>query len=502
MTRADRLALLLAIVTLAAVFLVTNQVFEGLPHLEDEYAYIWQAQTISRGDLTVPSPVSPNTFMVPFVVDYEGLRFGKYPPGWPAALSLGVRLGVRDWVNPFFAALCVWFTYRLVKRLLNEKAGLLAAFLTLVSPFFLVNGGSLLSHTWSYFLTLAFILSWLDVADKNSRLPAWLPVTTGGLTLGLLALTRPLTAVGVALPFFIHGIILLVRGPGRIRRRVLGLGLITGLLAGMILLWQYAVTGNPLLNPYTLWWPYDRLGFGPGVGLQPGGNNLYWAFNNASNSMRVGASDLFGWPMLSWLFMPFGLWALRRNRSALLVSSVLVSLLVVYLLYWIGSWVFGPRYYFEGMISAILLTVAGVQWLAGGLKSASPPRKQRTFSTIRFGLVMVVFFLLIGGNLRFYLPQRLSSLTQLYGVSRQQLAPFARPEVQALAPALIVVVQQQQWREYGTLLELSNPYLDSPFIFNYYRGADSNQAVIDAFPERAVYYYYADEPYKLYINPR
>ena len=308
--------------------------------------------------------------MVPFVVDYDGLRFGKYPPGWPAALSLGVRLGMRDWVNPFFAALCVWFTYRLVKRLLNEKAGLLAAFLTLVSPFFLVNGGSLLSHTWSYFLTLAFILSWLDTSDNTSRLPAWLPVTTGGLTLGLLALTRPLTAVGVALPFFIHGIILLVRGPGRIRRRVLGLGLIAGLLAGMILLWQYAVTGNPLLNPYTLWWPYDRLGFGPGVGLQPGGNNLYWAFNNASNSMRVGASDLFGWPMLSWLFMPFGIWALRRNRSALLVSSVLVSLLLWYLLYWIGSWVFGPRYYFEGMISAILLTVAGIQWLAGGLKSA------------------------------------------------------------------------------------------------------------------------------------
>ncbi|MRR32261.1 hypothetical protein EG834_18475, partial [bacterium] len=148
MTRVDRLALLLTILTLAAVFLVTNQVFEGLPHLEDEYAYIWQAQTISHGDLTLPSPVSPTTFMVPFVVDYQGLRFGKYPPGWPAALSLGVRLGVRDWVNPFFAALCVWFTYRLVKRLLNEQAGLLAAFLTLISPFFLVNGGSLLSHSW------------------------------------------------------------------------------------------------------------------------------------------------------------------------------------------------------------------------------------------------------------------------------------------------------------------------------------------------------------------
>jgi len=502
MTRTDRIALLLTLLALAAVFLVTDRVFEGLPHLEDEYAYIWQAQTITRGDLTVPSPVSPNAFMVPFVVDFDGLRFGKYPPGWPAALSLGLRLGLRSWVNPFFAALCVWFTYRLVKRLLNEKAGLLAAFLTLISPFFLLNGGSLLSHTWSYFLTLTFILSWLDATGSDSHLPAWLPVTTGGLTLGLLVLTRPLTAVGVALPFFIHGVVLLVRGPGQVRRRVLVLGLIAGLITLIIPLWQYAVTGNPLINPYTLWWPYDRLGFGPGIGRQPEGNTLYWAFTNARNSMRVGASDLFGWPMLSWLFIPFGVYAVRRNRSALRVSSILVSLLLVYTLYWIGSWVFGPRYYFEGMISAIFLTAAGIQWLAGRLLPSSADRNQRIKTAFRFGLTIGVLTLLIAGNLRLSLPQRLSSMTHLYSVSRQQLTPFSLSEIQALAPALVVVVQQQQWREYGTLLELSNPYLDTPFIFNYYRDLESTQAVIDAYPQRAVYYYYADEPNKLYESPR
>src|SRR3972149_7927607 len=121
MKRADRLALLLTLLALAAGFLVTDRVFEGLPHLEDEYAYIWQAQTITRGDLTVPSPVSPNAFMVPFVVDYDGLRFGKYPPGWPAALSLGLRLGFRSWVKPVFAPLCVWVRYRPGQRLLNNK---------------------------------------------------------------------------------------------------------------------------------------------------------------------------------------------------------------------------------------------------------------------------------------------------------------------------------------------------------------------------------------------
>ena len=502
MTRNDRIALLLALFSLAAVFLITQQVFEGLPHIEDEYAYIWQAQTMAHGDLTLESPVCPKCFLQPFVVDYQGLRFGKYPPGWPAALSLAVRLGLRDWFNPFLAALCVWFTYRLVKRLLNEKAGLLAAVLTLTSPFFLINGGTLLSHIWSFFLTLTFILSWLDATTDSNPLPGWLPVTTGGLSLGLLVLTRPLTAVGVALPFFIHGILLLIRGSRTIRIHILVLGAITGILALIIPLWQYAVTGDPLLNPYTLWWSYDRLGFGPGIGRQTGGNDLHWAWINGKASLQVGFSDLFGWPMLSWLFMPFGLVAMRRNPKGLLVSSVLAMLLLVYTLYWIGSWVFGPRYYFEGIISAVLLTAAGIQWLAGKLKTSAAPRREQIVAAVRFGLTAALLIMLVSSNLSDYLPQRFQQMTNLYGISRQQLVPFQQPGASTLTPALVIVHQMQSWREYAVLLELSDPYLDTPFIFTYSRGEEQDQSVIDAYPQRNVHHYYADDPYALYKTPR
>ncbi|MHB0989433.1 MAG: STT3 domain-containing protein [Bellilinea sp.] len=502
MTRNDRIALALAFITLAAVFSVTQQVFEGLPHIEDEYAYIWQAQTAAHGDLTLESPVCPKCFLQPFVVDYQGLRFGKYPPGWPAALSIAIRLNLRDWLNPFLAALCVWLTYRLVKRLLHEKAGLLAAFLTLMSPFVLINGGTLLSHVWSYFLTLTFIASWLDATADGNPLPGWLPVTTGGLSLGLLVLTRPLTAVGVALPFFVHGIGLLIRGNKRIRAHILFLGAITGILALIIPLWQYAVTGDPLLNPYSLWWPYDRLGFGSGIGRQAGGNDLHWAYINGKASLRVGASDLFGWPMISWLFMPFGLIELRRNGKGLLVSSVLVTLVLVYTLYWIGSWVFGPRYYFEGTISAVLLTVAGIQWLAGRIKPTAAPLRARILAAARFGLTAAVLLLLIAGNLRYYLPWRFQQMIQLYGISREQLEPFQQPAAVSLTPALVIVHQMQTWREYAVLLELADPYLDTPFIFTYSRGSEQDQSVIDAYPQRSVYHYYADDPFALYKTPR
>lgn len=48
MKRTDVLGLLLAVLTFAASILVTQRVFEGTPHIEDEMAYVWQAQVLVR----------------------------------------------------------------------------------------------------------------------------------------------------------------------------------------------------------------------------------------------------------------------------------------------------------------------------------------------------------------------------------------------------------------------------------------------------------------------
>ena len=67
---------------------VSDGVFERIPHSEDEFAYLWQAE----GQISQPSPEKPKTFLNPFVVDHDGQRSAKYPPGWPAALSIGPQL--------------------------------------------------------------------------------------------------------------------------------------------------------------------------------------------------------------------------------------------------------------------------------------------------------------------------------------------------------------------------------------------------------------------------
>lgn len=510
MSRADRLALLLSLAAVAVGVLVARLVFESIPHIEDEMAFAWQAQVYAQGRLTLPSPPAPASIMVPFVVDYRGLRFAKYPPGWPMLLSFALLAGGRGWINPLLAGLGVWLTYRLGKKIFDEKIALLAAFLSVSSPFFLVNSGSLLSHPWALVLSLAFALAWLDTfkaplpaaidgSEKKSGFgspPGWLTVAVAGLSLGVLTLTRPLTAAGVALPFLIHGVLLLIRGDASTRLRVLAIGLLALFVGALMFAWQFAVTGDPFLNPYTLWWKYDKVGFGPGFGRQAGGHSLHWALVNLAGSLGTGARDLFGWGPISWLFLPFGAWAARRNRASWPVLSVFPSLVLVYMTYWIGSNLYGPRYYYEGLYSLTLASAAGIFWLGDEVMQSAPARRWMQTATV---LLVIV---LVGFDLGHYLPRRLEELHGLYGISRSMFEPFETEQARALAPALIIVHFENEWTEYGGLLELENAGLSSPFIFAISRGAAKDRALAALYPDRRVFHYYPDEPGEFYLLPR
>lgn len=501
MSRIDRIALAVSLITILFTFFISERVYDRMPHLEDEMAYVWQARAASRGALTTLTPPCPRCFLVPFVVDYQGLRFGKYPPGWPALLAIGEMTGVRDWVNPLLSGFSIWLLYLLIKKILDEKTALLGAFLGIGSPFFLMNAASLLSHVWSLFLTLAFCHAWIDLFWKRFKRPKLL-VWVAGLTLGLLALTRPLTALSIAIPFALHGLYLLWKGDQATRLYLIAIGAITGSIAILIFAWQYAVTGDPLLNPYTLWWPYDQVGFGPDVGLQKGGYEPRHIWLNTRKSLRVGNSDLFGWPYSSWLFLPFGLLAIRKNLPALLVASIFPSLIIGYSFYWVGSWLYGPRYYFEALPGLILLTAAGIRWLAGGLRVNTLPLRWSIPQRIRIYTVSLLVGILAAGNIFFFLPQRLAFMTDLYGANRERLLPFLSPQAQELAPALVLVTPVRSWVDYGTLLELTSPFMDTPFIFTISRKPEQNLEVIYHFPGRSVWYYYTDEPDRLYTAPR
>lgn len=508
---ADFIALLLAVAGFLASAFVTQRVFEGIPHIEDEIGYIWQAKLLDQGHLTISSPPDSSSFLVPFVVDYQGARFGKYPPGWPTVLAIAIRLGMRAWINPILAGLGVWLTYQLGKRIFSAFVGLLAAGLTVVSPFFLMNSGSLLSHPFGLVMSASFALGWLgsfwmvrdEEAPGNPARPGnpWGYAILAALSLGLLILTRPFTALAIAIPFGFHGLYVLIRGDRRARLRLMAFVIISLLFVGLYLLWQYSLTGDALLNPYTLWWPYDRVGFGPGHGRGPAGHTLHLAWVNTRYSLEIGSYDLFGWGNFSWIFLPFGLWAARRNPKGLLVGSVAVSLVLVYMTYWIGATLFGPRYYYEGLYSATLLSAAGIAWLAGWSTKLGATYVRRTgWHKLRPLLITLIVGVLIGINLTLYLPIRLSGMFGLYGIERADQAPFLTPQVQTLTPAL-VIVHSPRWMEYGALLDLEDPHLTTSFIFAWSISPSTDAKVAQDFPNRTVYHYYPGQPFELYKQP-
>ena len=509
--RADIFALLLAIAGFLTSALVTQRVFEGIPHIEDEIAYVWQAKAMAEGHLTVPSPQNNLSYLVPFVVDYNGVRFGKYPPGWPALLSIAIRLGVRAWINPLLAGLGVWLTYLLGKKYFSEFVGLLAAGLTVSSPFVLMNSGSLLSHPFGLVLSASFAWGWLESfwtpkSDETIGLPTrvknqWVYATLSALALGVLILTRPMTALAVALPFGLHGVYLLIRSDTRTRLRVVVFGLIAIIFVGLYFLWQYSLTGNALLNTYTLWWPYDKVGFGPGYGRGPAGHTLELAWINTRNSLEAGSYDLFGWGGFSWVFLPFGLWAVRRNLKGLMLGSVAISLVLVYMTYWIGATLFGPRYYYEGLFSVTLFSAAGIAWLAGWpTRLGASTIRYTGWRKLRPLAITLILGVLVGINLTLYLPNRLGVVYGLYNIEKADQEPFMTPSTKSFTPAL-VIVHSKRWMEYGALLDLEDPELTTPFIFAWSIGTDADARLGKAIPSRTVYHYYPEQPFQLLKEP-
>jgi hypothetical protein len=509
--RADIFALILALAGFLASAFVTQRVFEGIPHIEDEIAYVWQAKALAEGHLKLSSPLQTKSMLVPFIVDYQGERFGKYPPGWPVLLSLAIQLQVRAWINPLMAGLGVWLTYQLGKRAFNQLVGLLAAGLTITSPFFLMNSGSLLSHPFGLVLSAAFALGWLEAFWKDKDIDAanniattrnqWGFAVLSALALGVLILTRPMTALAVALPFAMHGVYLLLRTDNVTRLRLLVFGLLVIIFVGLFFLWQYLLTGDSFLNPYTLWWSYDKVGFGPGYGHSINGHTLKLAWTNLRQSVNAGSYDLFGWGAFSWVFLPFGVWATRRNPKGLLLGSIVVSMALVYMTYWVGATLFGPRYYYEGLFSLTLTSAAGIAWLAGWPSKPDEPFVRFTgWRMLRPLLVLLILGIMVGINLTLYTPVRLAGMKGLYNIEKSDLLPFQTSQAQALTPAL-VIVHTRRWMEYGALLDLEDPEFTTPFIFAWSISPSIDALLSNDFPDRTVYHYYPEQAFQLYSQP-
>jgi hypothetical protein len=467
-------ALCLAALILASA--VAWGVFEAMPHIEDEHAYLFQARVFASGRIAADTPrPEPNAFFIPFVLDRDGRRFAKYTPGYPLALALGVLVGCPWLVNALAAAGCAGGVYLLGRDLFDRDTGLLAAGLGVVSPMFVILSGTLLSHTAT--LAAITLFAWAYLRARRPDEPRRIGFALlAGLLLGWAILARPWTALAIAVPFALLALSDLVRGRAALPYGAMLLS--CALVAALLPLYNWALTGSPTTNTYTLWWPYDAVGFGPGFGRS--GHTLAQGLATAKLDLAELGLVLLGWPViaglpLAALPMLYGLLGAPRSWREWGLAAPVVTLVAAYLAYWAyGRGLYGPRYYSEGLAFLWLLAARGLvklgalRWGRRGIKLALP--------------VLLVWSIVFVTNPKF------NEGRGRYDVTRRDTRIIAAANLHHA----LVLVRGDEWTDYANLSWLNSPGLDGNVVFAKDRGSASNAAVMGAYPDRAVYWYDRD----------
>ncbi|MDO8689200.1 MAG: glycosyltransferase family 39 protein [Dehalococcoidia bacterium] len=506
----------MCLVALATAGYVSTTVFDRLPHTEDEIAYLFQATTIASGEIVAKAPALPDFFAMPFVIVQGGMWFGKYPPGFPAVLALGALIGQPWLINPLFGSLNVGLLFLVGRRLYGAPTGLLAAFLALISPFFLLQSGSFLSHTVSLFWALSSVLLFEATLRKRSLASG----VGAGAAVGMLFLSRPLTGVGIALPLIAWAAVDVCRVHRRLSVYLpVALGFLPFLAA--LLAYNRLTTGAMFTMAYELWWPYDRIGFGAGVGFE-GEHTLALALDTAQMNVETLAGYLFGWPgRLSLLPATFGAstaivrmagrclarlagdkWAPFTRAEAIasgcaarppheawdmLNVALAVSLVAVYLAYWAAGQMYGPRYYFEALGALLLLSARGlvtaiglVSWLLSRLAPAVRPARLAATAMILLTVAVLGY-----NSFTVFVPREFGQFVDWYGVngSDLRLVESARPR------NALVFVKADDWTGYAPFFSQDLPTLDADVIYARDLGCSRNGDLMALYPGRSFFAY-------------
>lgn len=568
-------ALALAFFALVMAALVSDRVFDRLPHLEDELAYQYQAHIFANGEITAPIPADFRAYWQPFVItDHAaGGRFGKYHPGWPLLLAFGLWMGQMWLVNGFCAMLTVALTYRLGREIFGADTGLIAAALVAFSPMALLLNGTLMAHSAASLFAIGFMYGYWRTTRAERRL-AW--GALAGLSLGCLLIIRPSTAVAVALPFALWTLVSLlpaITDPRRLMRSAapyLLLAVCALAFAPVLPLFSYATTGDPSRNLYRMVWDYDRLGFGEGYGIN--GHTIGKGVRNARYDLSMMAADLFGWsagavmaddgeldgtirehwlsrqtyypgptgaafaliligvfiglrravprllliavvvwfgwPLAAsadflsafhlhddhsriWLWLAGGVVLLslpllryaprhepdRRIMWTWLLGMVAVSLILMYMAYWVGTQRYSTRYYSESLSALAILGALPFAWVIG----TRPPRYWALM------IHALVLGLLLWGLYAYSTPR----ISVLQGFNYVSAEVIERVRDQAVDERPILVIasgDNMVWRSYGAFMALTDPYFRSDIIavWNYAPDTNLRERLIAAHPERQV----------------
>ncbi|MFO7733372.1 MAG: glycosyltransferase family 39 protein [Candidatus Aminicenantes bacterium] len=379
----------------AFVLIATNvmsfTLFDHIPHVNDEIAYLFQAKIFASGKLYLGSPCSPRSFDFPHIIN-NGRWYSQYPPGFPLLLLPGVLLGVPWLINPLLAVLAVILLYKLGCELYGKREGLWAAILGAFSIWFLLISSTLLSHTSSILFVSVGVLFLL----RSLRSPTFSNGLLAGLGLGMAFLIRPYNTALISIPLAAYVVFKSLREPAGRLKNLIGFSVAIGAAVLCLLLYNQATTGSALKMGYIeKYGPSHGLGFGKS-GYMDTPHTPERALTMMAENAGALNAYLFGWPISSLLFIIPFLMPSRRDKSGWTGDRILVlsvaSLASGLFLYWGTHVILGPRMYFEAFPFFVLMTARGLTKAPVFIAKAARASDERM---IRRGLAAAVGILFV-----------------------------------------------------------------------------------------------------------
>jgi hypothetical protein len=367
------IAVAIALAGAIAARLVARLALRDVPHVMDEIAYVLQAETFSGWHLTAPLRLPRAAFALWFVDDRTA-TFSIFPPGWAAVLAIGVRTGLRAWVNPLLHGATALVVGATAARIAGPRARVAAAAAWAFSPQAMLLAASLMSHTLVAFL--AAVVAYAGVRLCAGRPRAWV-TWAGGAALGAAATTRPLCAVAVGLG------LLAFLGVAAARRRlragtIVRIVVPAALACCLLGAYNRALTGDPLRFPQSAyfdehappiegtWFTFgpgcNDLGFGHGCdnGIPNATHDLANALSNTGDNLR--AWGLLVGPVVLGAFAcgvaRAGMRRRARDRVVLALAVTPVAAILLYALYWYAGTSYGARFYHAGLVAVVVVAAA------------------------------------------------------------------------------------------------------------------------------------------------
>ncbi|MFC6991522.1 ArnT family glycosyltransferase [Haladaptatus sp. GCM10025707] len=498
------------------IYVVATDLFPYHSSNHDEGVYLQQAALLLSGELWFATPL-PDAFRPWFFVQ-DGFRlYPKYSPVPAAMFAIGMVLGEPRISLALIASGSALLVGALATEAFDERTGLLAMVVLLVSPLFLISSSVFLPYAPTFFLNLLFALGYVRAIRRRSYSYAAL----AGIAIGLAFFARPFTAVLFAIPFIVHALatvaVSLPAGEPLLtvtfRNGVIAL--LGGTGVALALAYNAAVTGSPFLFPFEAFAPLDGIGFGrrallgyermytPTLALEANAH-VIWEFatrwmpagilGTALAALGIGATvgrdDIAVNP-----------WSLSDGTLRWMLASLFVSISAGNVFFWGNANIlarletpadgliaqFGPFYHFDLLLPIAVFGAAGILFLTDLARETTYARFDTSVARAILLVALVVSVPVVVSAEQSVLADPVAENRQYTERFEAAYEPF---ENQEFDNALVFMATP-----YGDWLNLpfqavrNDAHLGGEAVYAIDRAPGDDFAVIQRYPDRNLYRY-------------